>query len=438
MTDNRVFTFIDLFSGIGGFRVALEDIGCKCIGFSEIEKNAISVYKKNFNTNDELEIGDITKAKKLPKCDILVGGVPCQSWSIAGKMRGFSDPRGKLWLDTVNATKQIMPKAFIFENVKGLADPRNRYNLELIINEFRAIDYDVQYKVLNAFDYGLPQSRERLFIVGIKKSLSTEAYKFPEKYNILPFLSDILDGMNQKVKVSMKNGNSNMNSFNMAAVTNKGNFYIFSDVRNGDHTIHSWDLIETTDKEKMICISMLRNRRKSVYGNRDGNPLSFADIAKITKSTMTNNFVTNYEQVIQQDIDLLVSKKILKKSGEKYEFQNSKISSGINGIYRIYLPESHVFSTLTKSGNRDFVSCLSIPDNVINKKEYFIREILLKKKYRAITIKEAAMIQGFPSQFIFNTPYSVSMGLLGNAVAVNIVKLVAINILKSLRENYEK
>ena len=429
---NNTFTFIDLFSGIGGFRIACESLGGKCIGFSEIDSKAISVYKDNFVTDDELEIGDITKAKESTYADILLGGVPCQSWSIAGRMKGFEDPRGKLWLDTINYTKQAQPKAFVYENVKGLADPRNKSNLDLIISEFDNLGYNLYYQVLNAFDFGLPQSRERVFIVGIRKDLDNHTFEFPEKHKSLPFLLDILDG-GIKTTHEVANHIDYKNSFNIAAIANKGNFYIFSDVRNGDHTIHSWDLIETSPKEKKICLFMLKNRRKPLYGSQDGNPMSHKDIANLF-SSLTFESIDNNDYIIEQsDLENLVEKKILRKMGDKYEFLNSKISSGINGIYRIFLPESHVFSTLTKSGSRDFISEISIPQSIKDKKKFLIEEIYSKKKYRQITVKEASRLQGFPNSYIFNTKYSTSMGLLGNAVAVNVVKLVVANLLKSIR-----
>ena len=429
---NNTFTFIDLFSGIGGFRIACESLGGKCIGFSEIDSKVISVYKDNFVTDDELEIGDITKAKESTYADILLGGVPCQSWSIAGRMKGFEDPRGKLWLDTINYTKQAQPKAFVYENVKGLADPRNKSNLDLIISEFDNLGYNLYYQVLNAFDFGLPQSRERVFIVGIRKDLDNHTFEFPEKHKSLPFLLDILDG-GIKTTHEVANHIDYKNSFNIAAIANKGNFYIFSDVRNGDHTIHSWDLIETSPKEKKICLFMLKNRRKPLYGSQDGNPMSHKDIANLF-SSLTFESIDNNDYIIEQsDLENLVEKKILRKMGDKYEFLNSKISSGINGIYRIFLPESHVFSTLTKSGSRDFISEISIPQSIKDKKKFLIEEIYSKKKYRQITVKEASRLQGFPNSYIFNTKYSTSMGLLGNAVAVNVVKLVVANLLKSIR-----
>ena len=134
------FSFIDLFSGIGGFRVALEKAGGNCVAFSEIDNHAINTYRQNFETANEIFLGDITKVKSFPYADLIVGGVPCQAWSIAGKNRGFDDERGKLWFDAIRSVSLVKPKAFIFENVKGLQDPRNIDTLYLIVEEFKKLD----------------------------------------------------------------------------------------------------------------------------------------------------------------------------------------------------------------------------------------------------------------------------------------------------------
>ncbi|MEB3340995.1 DNA (cytosine-5-)-methyltransferase, partial [Okeania sp.] len=113
------FTFIDLFAGIGGFRIPLEKLGGKCLGYSEIDSNSLQVYKQNFLTgyinNDEKYLGDITKISELPwQVNLIVGGVPCQPWSVAGKLRGFDDSRGKLWFDAIRIVEKNQPEAFIF------------------------------------------------------------------------------------------------------------------------------------------------------------------------------------------------------------------------------------------------------------------------------------------------------------------------------------
>ncbi|MEH2297444.1 DNA (cytosine-5-)-methyltransferase [Nostoc sp.] len=135
VTYQNKFAFIDLFAGIGGFRIALQKLGGQCLGYSEIDKQAIKVYQQNFISylnKDEIELGDITKITELPShLDIVVGGVRCQPWSVAGRLKGFEDPRGKLWFDVIRLVNKNKPKGFIFENVSGLASPKNIDNLEL-------------------------------------------------------------------------------------------------------------------------------------------------------------------------------------------------------------------------------------------------------------------------------------------------------------------
>ena len=107
------FSFIDLFAGIGGFRIALNKLNGHCIGFSEIDKEAILTYISNYQDDMDSNYGDITKIKYIPHVDMLVGGVPCQSWSVAGKMKGFEDPRGQLWNDVIRLVSISKPKTFI-------------------------------------------------------------------------------------------------------------------------------------------------------------------------------------------------------------------------------------------------------------------------------------------------------------------------------------
>jgi DNA (cytosine-5)-methyltransferase 1 len=424
------FTFIDLFAGIGGFRIPLEKLGGKCLGFSEIDKYAIETYKNNFlskHYNEELELGNIKNINKLPfsEIDLIVGGVPCQSWSVAGKMKGFDDPRGKLWEDTIRVVKLNKPKAFIFENVKGLIDPRNKSNLRLIVENFEALGYKVKYQLLNSYDFGLPQNRERIYIVGIRKELlASSVFNFPVSINKKSFLYEIVDEFSkdeyliEKEKLEPKDlfGERIPMGRNRFQKPNELNdFFVFCDTRNGHTTIHSWDIIETTPREKLICMTILRNRRKKIYGNADGNPLTLDHLKSLIPDLFLN------------ELNALIDKKILKFFDDKgYVFINSKNSAGINGIYRVYLPHSNIFSTLTATGTKDYIALKNIQaKNPDEYKKYFISEIINKNQLRSLTAKESSRLQGFPDWFIEHKNEQLAKKQFGNAVSTNVVYYLA-------------
>jgi DNA (cytosine-5)-methyltransferase 1 len=170
-------TFIDLFAGIGGFRIALERAGAQCVFSSEIDKFARQVYQVNFN---EEPAGDITQIKEqdIPAHDVLCGGFPCQSFSTVGKRKGFSDPRGTLFFDILRIAKHHQPKILFLENVKGLLGHNDGDTFETIRNSLTEIGYTVHWKVLSATMFGLPQRRDRLFIVAIRKDIN-KSFTFP-------------------------------------------------------------------------------------------------------------------------------------------------------------------------------------------------------------------------------------------------------------------
>lgn len=157
--------FLELCAGIGGFRQALENLGCECVGYSEIDKNAIKLYSAFFN--DERNFGDVTKieAEKLPDFELLVGGFPCQAFSIAGKRGGFDDTRGTIFFDFARIMKAKKPKFAIFENVKGLLNHDEGKTYETMLRTLDEIGYDAQWGILNTRFHGLPQNRERVYIV---------------------------------------------------------------------------------------------------------------------------------------------------------------------------------------------------------------------------------------------------------------------------------
>lgn len=163
--------FLDLFAGIGGFRLGMESAGHKCIGFCEIDKFARESYKAIHNTKGEIELHDITAVsdesiRGIGSVDIICGGFPCQAFSIAGNRRGFEDTRGTLFFEIARFASILRPKYLFLENVKGLLNHENGITFETIISTLDELGYNVEWQVLNSKDFGVPQNRERVFIIG--------------------------------------------------------------------------------------------------------------------------------------------------------------------------------------------------------------------------------------------------------------------------------
>ena len=164
--------FLDLFSGIGGFRMGLENAGHECVGYVEIDKFARKSYEAIFNTEGEWTRHDITKVtdeewrELRGRVDLICGGFPCQAFSIAGKRMGFEETRGTLFFEIARAVKQIKPRYILFENVKGLLNHDKGKTFRTIINTLDELGYDAEWRVFNSKNFGVPQSRERVFIIG--------------------------------------------------------------------------------------------------------------------------------------------------------------------------------------------------------------------------------------------------------------------------------
>jgi DNA (cytosine-5)-methyltransferase 1 len=183
-------TFIDLFAGLGGFRLGLEANGLKCVYGSDVNKHAAQTYEANFGENILSDITEI-KPKSLPDFDILCGGFPCQPFSSAGLKLGFNDTRGTLFFDIVRILKTKKPKVIFLENVKNLTVHDEGNTFKVIIATLEKLGYKVSYKVLNAYDFGVPQNRERIVIVG---TLGDTAFDFDKvKFKKRPILASFLD-----------------------------------------------------------------------------------------------------------------------------------------------------------------------------------------------------------------------------------------------------
>ena len=162
--------FLDLFAGIGGFRLGMESAGHKCVGFCEIDKFARASYKAIHNTEGEVEMHDITTVsdefiRGIGSIDVICGGFPCQAFSIAGKRKGFEDTRGTLFFEIARFASILRPRYLFLENVKGLLNHERGATFETILRALDELGYDVEWQVLNSKDY-VPQNRERVFIIG--------------------------------------------------------------------------------------------------------------------------------------------------------------------------------------------------------------------------------------------------------------------------------
>lgn len=190
------FTFIDLFAGIGGLRIPFDELGGQCVFTSEIDPWAVKTYEANFPKDSHAVSGDLTliSSEEVPTHDLLLAGFPCQPFSRAGHQKGFDDTRGTLFFDIERILKVHKPATFLLENVKGLIGHDNKHTFRRIL-EILDEDYVVSWKVLNAKDFGLPQSRARVYIVGIRRDLTTDLnpFVFPEPPKTKTRVGDILE-----------------------------------------------------------------------------------------------------------------------------------------------------------------------------------------------------------------------------------------------------
>ena len=380
---------------------------------------------------------------------------------------------------------QSKPDAFIFENVKGLVDPRNQLALNYIVNRIKKAGYYAKYFVLNSFDYGVPQNRLRIYIVGFKQKKFLDKFKIKAplllKVKLGDILHDYIPSNANKINTNHKLdlfGNAIINkNFSLSSSNGLNDYFLFNDIRNGHSTIHSWDIIKTNERQKDICYILLKNRRKKAYGVLDGNPLSLKnfkqldssianeeleelvnlqilkkeeyafeildftdDNLNISEKILLDNVNSNIIKIdelkvkrifkvnkisISSTISSLVEKGVLKCVEVRFDFKNTKISTGLFGINRIFLPNSNIFPTLVASDTNDFISTIEINgENADMFKKEFLEKIYNKKKYRRITKEEACLIQGFPKDFELPATRARWMKLVGNSVSVPVIKML--------------
>ena len=200
--------FIDLFAGIGGFRLGMEAAGHECIGFCEIDKFARASYKAIHNTEGEIELHDITTVsdefiRGIGSVDIICGGFPCQAFSIAGARRGFEDTRGTLFFEIARFASILKPKYLFLENVKGLLNHDGGNTFKTIIGTLDELGHDAEWEICNSKNFGVPQNRERVFIVGHLRGRRAR--------NIFPIIREDAKSDNQQSKIEIVGNTKNPN-----------------------------------------------------------------------------------------------------------------------------------------------------------------------------------------------------------------------------------
>jgi DNA (cytosine-5)-methyltransferase 1 len=256
--ENPKFKFIDLFAGIGGFRLALQNLGGKCVFTSEWDKEAKRTYKANFG---ETPFGDITKEKTksyIPdNFDLLCAGFPCQAFSIAGKRGGFEDTRGTLFFDVAEIIKRKQPKAFFLENVKGLRNHDKGKTLETILNVLRNdLGYFVpEPQIINAKDFGVPQNRERIFIVGFHEDTGITKFLYPKPIKKKVKFADVKEKKVPETKYFLSTQYLKTLHIHKARHESKGNGFGF-------------EIIADKGIANAIVVGGMGRERNLVYDNR--------------------------------------------------------------------------------------------------------------------------------------------------------------------------
>lgn len=421
--------FIDLFAGIGGIRLGFEKacrakkIPCKCVFTSEIKPAAIKVLKHNHPK--ETVYGDITTidASEIPAFDVLLAGFPCQAFSFAGKRQGFADTRGTLFFEVERILREKQPKGFILENVEGLINHDNGRTLATILNKLDLLGYKVNWACLNAKDFGLAQDRKRVYIVG---TLTTKPALGDFK-KVTHHLGDILEH-------GLKTEHSEfidllMSKYSLDELYGKS----IKDKRGGDNNIHSWDIGikgEVTDEEKDLLNELFKQRRKKKWAEEigidwmDGMPLTYEQISTFNNSKNLKKMLDNLTE--KGYLKLEHPKKLVKEvlpdgTVKSYRVQDPTKTKGYNIV-----TGKLSFSVTKILDPNDFTPTLVATDM---EKLYVVDGDGIRK----LTLVEGLRLFGYPDKHLGDTELLDGYDLLGNTVAVPVIKAVASRVIDIIK-----
>jgi len=425
--------FIDLFAGLGGTRIGFEqaceqlNIKANCVFTSEIKDYAVDIYKHNFN--HENVWGDITKidAASLPDFDFLLGGFPCQAFSNAGKRHGFDDTRGTLFYDVARIIAEKRPRGFLLENVEGLVthDRKSRNEpigntLITILSVLEDLNYHVEWKVLNSKEFGVPQERKRIYIVGSNKSKPS----FDNFTSVYKTFSEI----QEKGLPSLKSKFTErlLERYTPEKLMGKA----IKDKRGGKSNIHSWDLElkgQLSSKQKELMRELLKQRRKKEWAVSkkitwmDGMPLTLNEIysffnsldkgslKEILDDLVHKNYLKfEHPKDLVKDINGRSKREYATHAEKGYNIVTGKLSFELN---RILSPSSIAPTIVATEADR-----LGVIDN---------------NNIRRLSERECLRFFGFPESYTSNISHKHLYDLIGNTVVVPVIKQVSLRLINS-------
>lgn len=423
--------FIDLFAGIGGirkgFELACSDAGfaTKCVFTSEIKPYAVNVLKQNHP--DETIHGDITKVdeKEIPDFDFLLAGFPCQAFSAAGKRLGFLDTRGTLFFDVERILKEKKPFGFVLENVEGLVNhdrenPKDKIGrtLSTILQRLEDLGYEVNWKVLNAKNFAVPQDRKRIYIIGTKKE-KPSLDNFPAKHRKLKeILETGLPVSNSRFTQLL------LSHFTVDELYGKS----IKDKRGGDNNIHSWDIEykgPVSPRQAELLNKMLKERRKKKWAEMygidwmDGMPLTIEYIRSFFNDP-------NLEEMLED----LVSKKYVVKEHPKKKVGNIRVQDTSLPIGYNIVAGKMSFEVSKVLDPNDIAPTLVAMDM----QHLFVVD---GNGLRTLSLREGLRLFGYPDDYKFDVKIEDGYDLLGNTVVVPVIKAVSTRVVE-LYQKYNK
>jgi DNA (cytosine-5)-methyltransferase 1 len=431
--------FIDLFAGLGGIRIgfenALRNHGFEpdCVMTSEIKPHAIKSLEQNFKHS--LLVGDIFKVRTedIPDFDFLLGGFPCQPFSASGKRLGFVDTRGTLFFEIQRIIEAKQPRGFILENVEGIVkhDIEHKHDkigrtLKTILNVLKSeLGYKVSWGVFDSLNFGLPQSRKRVFIVGTKNE-KIDLTGFEHSFSVF---KDIMETNLPTLKSTFVK--KLLTHFEINDLHGKS----IKDKRGGDNNIHSWDIGlkgEISKEQNILLNRLFKARRQKKWAEEigiewmDGMPLTIEQVKSFYKSDnlkdllddLVNKGYLKFEHpkgiIIENTLEGIKRYRGYDFSKPKgYNIVTGKLSFEINKI----LNPNDIAPTLVATD----VSRLAVPDN---------------GGLRRLTIREGLRLFGYPESYEIPTSENEAFDLLGNTVAIPVVEAIADRVALHCKEKY--